>query len=162
MTTCVCDISQCQLCHNTVNYFQRNGMYIASSCTMLQLLRIRIEIPLACDASRLESENCPHTILNDKWVITWSWMTSSGSIHTRVWQLISWLMDWTEAVNYISACSTGVKRSRLTPCHVAMLVCFNKCLLLSVWSVLSVKWFVLCTANVMTFIGIPQSAFIDN
>ena len=63
-------------------------------------------------------------------------------------------MDWTEAVNYISACSTGVKRSRLTPCHVAMLVCFNKCLLLSVWSVLSVKWFVLCTANVMTFIGI--------
>jgi len=95
-------------------------------------------------------------------VITWSWMTSSGSIHTRVWQLISWLMDWTEVVNYISACSTGVKRSRLTPCHVAMLVCFNKCLLLSVSSVLSVKWFVLCTANVMTFIGIPQSAFIDN
>ena len=123
---------------------------------MLQLLIIRIEIPLAC---RLESENCPHTILNYKWVITSSWMTSSGSIHTRVWQLISWLVDWTEDVNYISACSTGVKRSRLTPCHVAMLVCFNKCLLLSVWSVwsvLSVKWFVLCTANVMTFIRIPN------
>ena len=50
-------------------------------------------------------------------------------IMTRAWPInrISWLIHWTETVNYIPPCKL-VQRTRLTPWHVEMLVCLNKIL----------------------------------